>query len=1139
LTSENEWNPYSSTFHEEEQKMDRYRTTSVLTTSSEDIINKRVIAMQMQEVKTKAKGLFVSHEELSKRWAVPEVIAQETIKVTTQTFIRNAQLPVERRYRTKNVMLKYNRLKCRMYSDTFFSNITSIHGHKCGQLFTTDFGYNKFVPMSNKSEAGYALQEMIREVGIPNHIHTDGAKELTQGRWKEICRDANIHTTQTERDSPWQNRTEIEIRELKRHVRRFMARTNTPGILWDYCCQYTAELRNYLARPLPQLRGRTPHEIITGNTPDISEFLEFTWYEPVWYLEPSPFPQQVKKMARWIGVAHRVGQAMCFWLLPASGVPIARTTIEKIKSDDMMTDMVKHQVEQLDQALESNLKANNQESFLLYRYDLYDLDIEDDELIQPDASIPNTEEIEVDTYDELLLVEPLLEKDGELIRAKITGRKRDSHGNLVGNYNANPLLNTRVYIAEFPDGYIAEYNANKIAEAIYDNVDDNGLDELLFEAIVGHERLPETEPKQNTLNKHVTGGWNICIMWKDGTSSWHTLADVKNSYPLQLANYAIQNGLEKEAAFSWWVKPTIKHKRAFIKAAKRRFAKRTHKFGIRVPQTVEEALNIDKETKTTFWRDAIHKEMKNNRMAFQFLEDEQPVPVGYTWIKCHMIFDVKMDFTRKARYVAGGHMTDPPSSITYASVVSRDSVRIAFMIAALNDIDILACDIGNAYLNATPREKVYTTAGPEFGHELEGRRVIIVRALYGLKSSGAAWRSHLSNTLQHLGYTSSLADPDVWFRPAKKSNGFEYYEYVLVYVDDLLVLSHQADITMKLLEDFYRLKDGYAKPDRYLGAQVKEWRFPDDTVKPVWAISSEQYVKEAIRNVENNLQRQNRKLPKVYQPLPSNYHPELDITPLLTDDEVNLYQSYVSILRWIVELGRLDIYVHVAFMSAYLSNPRVGNMEAILYIFGYLKAHDRSTMVFDPGYLQWKDSDFLECDWTDFYPNASEEIPSKAPPSRGLPVQINCFVDANHAGNKLNRRSHSGILIYLNRSPTVWYSKSQKTVETSTFGSEFVALRIATELIKALRYKLRMFGIPIQGPANVLIDNETVMKNTSIPSSTLQKKHNAICYHYVREAVAAKVMRIAHIPTDQNLADMFTKVLGATKLKGFVQKILY
>jgi hypothetical protein len=87
---------------------------------------------------------------------------------------------------------------------------------------------------------------------------------------------------------------------------------------------------------------------------------------------------------------------------------------------------------------------------------------------------------------------------------------------------------------------------------------------------------------------------------------------------------------------------------------------------------------------------------------------------------------------------------------------------------------------------------------------------------------------------------------------------------------------------------------------------------------------------------------------------------------------------------------------------------------------------------------------------------------------------MNVLVDANHNGDKLNRHSHTGILIYLNRSPTVWYSKSQKTVETSTFGSEFVALRVATELIKALRYKLHMFGVPIDGATSVLVDNEMV-----------------------------------------------------------------
>jgi len=131
------------------------------------------------------------------------------------------------------------------------------------------------------------------------------------------------------------------------------------------------------------------------------------------------------------------------------------------------------------------------------------------------------------------------------------------------------------------------------------------------------------------------------------------------------------------------------------------------------------------------------------------------------------------------------------------------------------------------------------------------------------------------------------------------------------------------------LEEFYCLKDGYSIPTQYLGAQIKEWRFPDNAAKVVWALSSCKYVKESVRNVEMNLQMYNRGLPKVDQPLPSNYYPELDITPLLEDDEVNLYQSYISILWQIVELGRLDIYVHVALLSSYLTNPHVVHMEAV------------------------------------------------------------------------------------------------------------------------------------------------------------------------------------------------------------------
>ena len=125
-------------------------------------------------------------------------------------------------------------------------------------------------------------------------------------------------------------------------------------------------------------------------------------------------------------------------------------------------------------------------------------------------------------------------------------------------------------------------------------------------------------------------------------------------------------------------------------------------------------------------------------------------------------------FTRKARFVAGGHTIYPPSSISYSSVVSRESVCIAFILAALNDLKIISCDIGNAYLNAPCRENICTVVRSEFGSK-KGKVMLIDRALYGLKSSGASWRHMLSQTLLYLGYESSRADLDLWLKPEKQT----------------------------------------------------------------------------------------------------------------------------------------------------------------------------------------------------------------------------------------------------------------------------------------------------------------------------------------------------------------------------------
>lgn len=287
-------------------------------------------------------------------------------------------------------------------------------------------------------------------------------------------------------------------------------------------------------------------------------------------------------------------------------------------------------------------------------------------------------------------------------------------------------------------------------------------------------------------------------------------------------------------------------------------------------------------------------------------------------------------------------------------------------------------------------------------------------------------------------------------------------------------------------------------------------------------------------------QKNNLKLPsRCSTPLPSAYRPELDTTPLLADEAINYFQSQISILRWAIELGRIDIYVDVARLSHYLVNPRQGHLQAIYHIYAFLKRHERCTMVFDDNVIQYTSADFPEFDWYDFYGDVQEAIPPNAPEPRGNPMQMTVFVDANHAGNLVTRRSHTGILIYCNQAPIIWYSKAQKTVETSTFGSEFVALRIAVELVEALRYKLRMMGVPLDGPANLFGDNNSVITNATVPESTLKKKHNAICYHRVREAVAAKTVRIAYIPTGQNLADMLTKSLNGCKLHECCKKILY
>ena len=270
--------------------------------------------------------------------------------------------------------------------------------------------------------------------------------------------------------------------------------------------------------------------------------------------------------------------------------------------------------------------------------------------------------------------------------------------------------------------------------------------------------------------------------------------------------------------------------------------------------------------------------------------------------------------------------------------------------------------------------------------------------------------------------------------------------------------------------------DAIESPKSYLGAKLSLKKLGDHEC---WTMSSVNYLKEAIKNVEEWQSKHGKQLcHKAVTPMESNYAPETDDTPELDVEQIEFYQELIGILRWATEIGRVDILTEVAILSAYQANPREGHLRQLLHIFAYLKRNPKLSLYFDPQLPNIPDNVFnVETEsFKEHYRDAKDELPYNMPYNMPKPlgrsVTITAYVDASHASNKVTRRSQTGFVIFVNRAPISWYSKRQSTVETSKFSSEFIAMKTCIESIESLRFKLRMFGVAIDGPAKVLCDNK-------------------------------------------------------------------
>jgi len=1106
----------------------------------------------------------VTPQSLADRWMIGLKQAELTLKHTTQRYVRSALLPLSRRYKADRIF-HLPRLQGEWFTDTVFGRVTSRDGMTCGQIFANESYFATFYPMDKKSKAGDALRVFCNEFGIPNKLVHDGAKEMT-GNKTEFQRQVikhDIRSRQSEAEQHNQSPAEGVVREVRRRWYRIMFRRKVPKVYWDYGMRWVCETMSRTSLRDQRIDGGVPLTMVAGETPDISPYLEFGFYDRVWYQDNAGLGVQLP--GRWLGVATNVGAMMCYHILQANGYVVCRSTVSNPTNLELQTDEVKATFADFDASIDAMLRDDEfpdqgdkpnpddwadlaatdadfrEEFFKIYE----DPNLKDADLEEPPEPSPGIMD------EEFLKMELALPRDDEGPSfARVKKRLKDADGLPVGVANNNPILDTRIFEVEFLDGHTAAMTANAIAENLFAQVDSEGHRLIMIDEIIDHRKsdkaltIDDVDTLKNgrRYQRRSTKGWEMLVRWKDGAETWVPLKDLKEAYLVQVAEYATLNRIHDEPAFSWWV-PHVIHKRdQIISKVKTKYWQKTHKYGIEVPRSVPEALRIDAKNGNTLWWDAICLEMKNIQIAFEPWFGKKP-PVGYKEIQCHFIFDVKLgeNFRRKARYVAQGNRTEDPDVITFSSVVSRDSVRIALLLAALNGLELKACDIKNAYLTAPNKEKVYIIAGPEFGPELCGTMMIVVRALYGLKSAGAAFRSYLAEHLISLDYRASYADPDVWLRPAVKPDGTEYYEMILCYVDDILSISHDPMRTMLRIKEKFALKNDEVKtPSDYLGGTLALMN--NEMGVPCWSQSSDKYVKAAIENVETKLKASDRVLRSAKHctaPFVTGYRPELDVSAELALEGHRYYQELIGVLRWAVELGRLDILLETSLLSAYLASPREGHLEAVFHIFGYLKSHPNRKIAFDPSYPDISKKRFLKHDWSDFYRDAKEAIPPNAPPPRGKSVTMDCFVDANLAGDTITRRSQTGILIFVNRAPILWHSKRQNTVEASTFGSEIVALKNAIELIEGLRYKLRMFGVEIEGPTNIYCDNEAVVRNCSTPESVLKKKHHSIAYHRNREAVASLTVRIGKESTDTNLADVFTKIMTAAQRDYILDRFMY
>ena len=1050
---------------------------------------------------------------------VPTDVVRRTRRATTQ-YYQNISSPQRmiNWYKSPYPALNVFRRHEPVATDTVFADITAWgSGATCAQIYVGRHSrYIHVYGMSTASQFVNTLNDVIRKSGAMDRLTSDRAQVEVSKKVKDILRSFVIADWQSEPYQQQQNYSERIYQDVKKNTNWVLNWSGAPPQAWMWAFEYVVFIMNRTARE--SLNWRTPFEALFGQTPDVSVMMTFVFWELCYIKnyqgDGSNFPSESNEIpVRMIGFAEDVGHSCTYIVFNEETMKVLyRSALKKIQRGSDVNSRVLPPSDPPNPPRPSPDDPNIDQI-------VQSSPAQDDRPFSPG-------------FDPTSLIGRSFltnEEDGTRKLGEVIDYIADFEDALEGNPDR---LRFKVKVGDKIFEEMLDYQ--NICDCVEDAVqNDDGTHN--FRRVVGHRT------KGSGTRKRI----QLLVLWESGERTFEPMTTIYNADRYMVAEYAQEHGLLDE-----WegLYPRFKLKRAAsqsdrlmrfqaqVQRIKNNRAQVVYQYGHQVPRSHADAMRLDNINGNDKW--AASERLEAN----QLLEYEAFIDLGhhstgkkhitrlheegYKKISLHLVYAVKHDERYKSRIVAGGHLTGTPTESVYSGVVSLRGVRLVIFLAELNGLKVWQTDVGNAYLEAKTKEKVYVIAGPEFG-ELEGHIFVINKALYGLKTSGLRWHERFADVLRHMGFFPCRAEPDIWMKDCGT-----HYEYIAVYCDDLTIASMNPKAITDTLEHVHKFKlKGTGELNFLLGCDY--FRDEDNTL----CMAPKKYTIK-MRDTFFRLFGENPK--KFRSPLEPNDNPELDTSEFLEEKEIRIFQSLIGQAQWVIQLGRFDINVHVMTLSSFRMAPRQGHLERMKRIYGYCWTFKDATIRLRTGVPDFSDLVVPEVDWSKSpYAGAKEEKPSDAPSPRGKSVRLYTYADANLCHNKLNGKAVTAELHFINQTPFDWYSKLQPTVNTATYGAESTAARSAIEHMRANRSTLEYLGVKVIGPSILFGDNKTVVDGASHLSSKLHKRHLMLSYHYVREALATGEYVYSFINGKANPSDILSKHWSHNDVWPMLQAILF